>query len=748
MKTISILSILLISVISCSGDKNFNEDFNSINNRVWVSESLWSVPIEDWKVENGRVISLGTKTNMRLNFIEHTISGEGSFKVSFDFGLLDNTENAGIAGVEIGLTDNTDNSIKSLVYFGKGIKIGVDPEGFFFVGNKTEELPEGFDLSSMKLSIAVSNDDGSRIVAGLSGNHNKQVSILYDSESSIKGSVAIFNDISRNDSEKTGNYWFDNVRLGGHIIEINEDDKFGPVLWTMYTLSKNTLKLMAQMPPLSSNDNMTLFLEIRNNDTWERIATSEIDPLSYTSVFKVSEWDAEKEFHYRVAYDMRSTKGSVKTSYYDGIIRSEPENGPLVMGALTCQYNYGFPYSPLVHNLEQHNPDILFFSGDQLYEGNGGYGIERFPAERAILNYLGKWYMFGWAFGDLLRDRPSISIPDDHEVFQGNLWGDNGKSVDINSWGMDRDCLSGFVEPADMVKVVMLTNCSHLPDPYDPTPMEQDIPVYYTDLLYGGVSFAIAGDRVFKSGPELVATWDGRKDHIVDPAIDTRSLENSDLKLLGDRQIKFLEEWSGDWKNASLKVFLSQTLLTNAATHHGGEKMFLLGDLDSGGWPKTGRDKALKILRNANAFHICGDQHLPSLIQYGIEDFRDAVWAYCTPAITVGYERRFLPDSLGWKISERPDHGFANTGNYTDVFGNKNYIYAVGNPEHITADKNRYVRAQKTSSGFGIVRFDTEQRLITSEAYRFMATFGKYGENDIFPGWPLTINPFEEGNTK
>ncbi len=43
-----------------------------------------------------------------------------------------------------------------------------------------------------------------------------------------------------------------------------------------------------------------------------------------------------------------------------------------------------------------------------------------------FLNYLGKWYMFGWAFGDLMRDIPAICTPDDHDVFQGNLWGGQG----------------------------------------------------------------------------------------------------------------------------------------------------------------------------------------------------------------------------------------------------------------------------------------------------------------------------------
>ena len=60
-------------------------------------------------------------------------------------------------------------------------------------------------------------------------------------------------------------------------------------------------------------------------------------------------------------------------------------------------------------NLKKLDPDLLYFSGDQIYEPNGGYRIIRQPADLSILNYLGKYYMFGWAFGDLMRTgRPFV----------------------------------------------------------------------------------------------------------------------------------------------------------------------------------------------------------------------------------------------------------------------------------------------------------------------------------------------------
>ena len=58
----------------------------------------------------------------------------------------------------------------------------------------------------------------------------------------------------------------------------------------------------------------------------------------------------------------------------------------------------------------------------------------------------------------------------------------------------------------------------------------------------------------------------------------------------------------------------------NAATHHGEPDQSLVADLDSNGWPQTGRNKALRAIRKAGAVHIGGDQHLPTVIQRMLQD--------------------------------------------------------------------------------------------------------------------------------
>ena len=64
-------------------------------------------------------------------------------------------------------------------------------------------------------------------------------------------------------------------------------------------------------------------------------------------------------------------------------------------------------------------------------------------------------------------------------------------------------------------------------------------------------------------------------------------------KLLGDRQLKFLNDWAVDWKGQDMKIALSQTILANMATRHGADLFRLIADIDSEDGLKQGETKQL-----------------------------------------------------------------------------------------------------------------------------------------------------------
>ncbi len=735
--------ILLLIVASCSTDKNsFVTNFDNTNDRVWVGQDFWSVPLEDWKVEDGKLYCTGAVPNSRVNVLTHIISpDEGNFKVSVKIQLSEKGSVPGSAGLLIGMHDKEDPDVRAACYFGGGIKAGVSLNGTAFLKDEKVDLPEGFDFSEFTIVVQGNNSSLQMTVTDKKQNVVPELSCKVEG---IQGLIAVANNLPADDNAKPGksNFSFDDLKFTGSKIIEKPENSFGPILWTMHTLSKGTLKLMALLPPISVDDNQNVMLQLKAGEKWETVATETIEPDSRTAVFKLENWDSSVDKNYRVEYVEKGKNGSETPNYYTGTIRKDPVDKPLKVGGLTCQFHFGFPYTPLVENLSKLDPDLLYFSGDQIYEGNGGYGIKREPADVAILNYLGKYYMFGWAFGELMRNRPTICTPDDHDVFHGNLWGESGIAKPGGAGSSDT---RGFMEPVQMVNAVNRTQCGQLPDPYDPTPIEQGMSVWYTGLTYGKVSFAIISDRIYKTGPEAVSDWEGRHDHMKEPRKDLSFLDKPGVKMLGERQLKFLDDWKMDWEGATMKVLLSQTVFANVATHHGDLSGYLYGDLDSGGWPKSGRDKAIKIMRQTGAFQICGDQHLPSLVQYGIQNYRDANWCYCTPAIAVMYLRWFLPDEMGYPILDRPEHNYPNTGKYTDAFGNPNYVYAIGNPGKNTIDReSRYNHAQIRSSGFGMITFDQNSRDITIDAWRFKADVENPNPvRDQFPGWPFQINQYD-----
>jgi hypothetical protein len=116
-------------------------------------------------------------------------------------------------------------------------------------------------------------------------------------------------------------------------------------------------------------------------------------------------------------------------------------------------------------NLRHQDPDLLFFAGDQSYDHK---------------QHLEAWLLFGRQFRDIMRDRPTITIPDDHDIGQGNLWGAGGIKAD-NANGDS----GGYFFSPDYVRAVEAAQTWHLPDPYDPTPIARGIGVYYTDLTVG-----------------------------------------------------------------------------------------------------------------------------------------------------------------------------------------------------------------------------------------------------------------------
>ncbi|MEJ6719781.1 MAG: hypothetical protein ACJAT6_000799 [Akkermansiaceae bacterium] len=488
------------------------------------------------------------------------------------------------------------------------------------------------------------------------------------------------------------------------------------ICFAVYTLQERTLKLTAQLFPLKPDETQEVRLEVKDGESWKEIAKETIVYPGWSAHFRIKNWDATKNFAYRLRHSDKAT--------FEGKIRREPtDKDTIVVGNLSCNSSRTTGPRPLiVKNLIAQDPDILFFAGDQTYHHT---------------QHTSGWLEFGMQFRDIMRDRPTITIPDDHDIGQANLWGEEGIKATTPAGPS-----GGYFYAPEYVNMVQRQQTWHLPDPVDPKPIKRGISVYFTDLTYAGISFAILEDRKFKTGPEgTIPKMGPRPDHINDPKYDRKAVDAKGLKLLGDRQLKFLHNWSQDWTGADLKVVLSQTAFCGAVHIHGGPTNRLLADLDSNAWPQTGRNNALREVRRAHATHLCGDQHLAVSVRHGIDEFDDGPYAFTSPAlVNTIYGRWWHPSDAKAGPNPVANSPLPWTGNYLDGLGNKITMLAYANPTKRADEKQR-------SDGYGLARFNKKTGKVTFECYKRFTDVTNEKDSQ-FPGWPITFNSRDNDGRK
>ncbi len=743
------LGLALLCLAPTASAQELKVDWSEAPDRTWIGPEFWANRLQDWRVRNGRLECLAEDPRLAMRTVHvltHRLqAGQGAFSLRVELGLIGTRTVApdSAAGFLLGVGGEAmDWRAAALVHGwagrGGGLFVGLSAGGELFVrDNESGEVLWRCRLELPQRALDV------RLVAFPRGDGNFQLDVFGDGEKKgevivparrLVGGVAL---VSHPGSEGallglpgslrsqrehvTGRWWFEELELfGGDVIDHDSERTFGPIAGVQYTLSRDVLKLTVQMLPIGPTEERTVSLQMRLDWEWWTFARAEIVEPGFTATFRHEFDGVSLDWPYRVVWGEHE---------FTGTIRRDPvEKDELVLAGLTGNHNNSrrlgtketdwtrqvwFPHPDLTERIARHEPDLLFFSGDQVYEGRSPTFADIANIE---LDYLYKWYLWCWAWRDLTRDVPSVTIPDDHDVYQGNVWGQGGRQIANATDG-------GYVRPAGFVKMVERTQTSHLPDPFDPTPIEQGIGSYHTSLLLGRVDFAVLEDRKFKSGPGgkgLPPTGTKRADHVDREDFDPRQYDRADLVLLGERQLCFLEQWAADWRGAEMKAVLSQSPLANLATHHGAGLQYLRADLDSNGWPPSGRDRALRAMRKAFAFHVAGDQHLATLAQHGIDAHGDASWSFAVPSVANFYSR-------AWRPEGNP------LGEHLDGLGNRVTLHAVANPGDSSGREP--AELHDNIPGYGIVRMNLAERSITFECWPRHAHSG----DAQYPGWPRTI---------
>jgi len=780
------LVLALIALAACGGStSDFRSAWSDTPDRVWPGPEYWSNPLQDWRVVSGRLENAVSGGDRNVFLLTREVSADpGTLEMAVTLGQIDDatTLDEGFVGFRVGIKgrfhDYRDSALRGI-----GLDAGMATDGRLFVGRLDDAAPLGGDLPHRVRLELSARPAGPAYRVELRARDERGTILAETARDDVPpewltGGVALVSSAGpvgetppddfpmlgdKPGTRRGGNvrFWFDDWRVSGTKVTAHEDRTYGPILFAMHTLSRQVLKLTAQMAPVGAAAGH-VHLEIRDagEATWREVAAAPIDPLARTATFRVAGWDASRDVAYRVRYALAGRPGGAPRDYFfEGTIRHDPVEKPaLVVAAFTGNNDVGFPHADVVRHVSHFRPDLLAYTGDQIYERVGEYGIQRAPLEAAMLDYLRKWYIFGWEYRDLLRDIPSVELPDDHDVYQGNIWGAGGPHAEgFGAAGQDQ---GGYTMPAEWVNATQRTQASHLPDPDDPTPIEQGINVYYTSLRYGGLDLAVIEDRTWKSAPkvalpdaEIVNGWSRN------PGYDARrDGDVAGAELLGPRQEAFLERWAADWSGGVwMKVVVSQSPFADVMTLPVGTradeiipKLPILApgeypddegpvqDHDSNAWPQSARNRALRAMRKGLAVHIAGDQHLGSTVQYGIDTFGDAGWVISVPSVANYWPRRWFPPEPGGNHQEGSPR---YTGDYFDGFGNRVTVHAVSNPVQTTIEPHEI---NERAPGYGIVTFDRAARTIAFANWPRWVDPAEPGAAP-YPGWPITVAQTDNG---
>lgn len=774
-----LFALSLLAAAVCSAQ--FAANFADTPDRPWPGPAYWSNPLQDWRIQNGRLENHVAGGDRNVALLTHELSSAAApFSMEVRMGQFESDHTPlkeGFAGFRFGIrgafNDYRDSAVR-----GAGINAGITTQGHLFIGKpepssyvtmnrfprdltlRLEASPAPNGTYSVKLTAL----EGSRPALEL-----RRENLPADWFSGLAALVVHNGEIpetptppellpgfgERRHTQRGGTLrvWFRDWKVDGPKFTHHPERAFGPILFAMHTLSNRVLKLNAQLAPIAESEAQDVHLEARIGNRWQRLASTTIDRLACTATFRIPNWNDTRDTPYRVVY---------QSHQYEGTIRKDPRSKPAItVAAFTGNNDLGFPHADVVRNVSHFKPDLLAFTGDNIYERVADYGIQREPVDVATLDYLRKWYLFGWEYRELMKDIPAVAIPDDHDVYQGNIWGAGGRaSKPYGNEGQDK---GGYIMHRDWVNVVHRTQVSNLPDPVDPEPIEQGITVYHTDLRLGGISFAILADRMWKSAPKMLLP----KAQILNGWAQNPDFDSSKegdvpgAELLGPRQEKFLANWANDWSGGVwMKSVISQTIFANVATLPKGAatdaitpKLVVLPeggyargeipvqDHDSNGWPQTPRNRALRSMRQGLAFHIAGDQHLGSTIQYGIDDWNDGSWAICVPSVANVWPRRWFPPEPG-KNQKRGAPKYA--GEFLDGFGNRITVHAVSNPHAV---KHEPAALMHRAPGYGIITFDRRSRNLTIANWPRWVDATRPGAAP-YNGWPITIHQLDNGFPK
>ena len=409
-----------------AGGAKMTDAWSRAHDRLWLGGEYWANPMEDWRIVDGAAECQSLGGNRSIHSLTHQITNPTKgFTMSVQVAQVEaNGKDAG-AGFRIGVRSEISEH-RSNCIVAKGVNAGV-ADGQLLLGPKTAPLDAAADLKGIELHLSGAAN-GAEVTLTLeartpgTGASVGKISLDVPADR-LLGNVALVSNYGEEGGRKGGKkgaqptqagsrHRFSKWTMEGEAFTQSAAQKFGPLLWAMYSLSDSrtdegfVMKISALTGPMGKDDSHVVELHVQRGGQWQSLGEAKLDPDAWVATFRIPKWDEKTATPYKLVYREKHRDGTVTPDEWTGTIQANPVGRPLRMAAMTCQNDYAFPYEPVAKNVAKLKPDLDFFSGDQIYENHSGFGFITFDTEKKT--YLVESFRF---LVDATDGKPSNQFP-------------------------------------------------------------------------------------------------------------------------------------------------------------------------------------------------------------------------------------------------------------------------------------------------------------------------------------------------
>ena len=305
-------------------------DWSDTHDRVWLDGRIWANPMEDWRIVDGAAECQRSAGNRNLHLITHQLTDtNGNLEMEVNLRQVAQNKVDGGAGFRLG-TKSELNEYRSNCFSSGGIDAGL-VEGKLRLGRKRGQ--KDIDVTGeTRLSLTGRPSDGryelTLVAKDASGDELDRLSQLFNTDA-VLGNVSLVNNYdAKSKNDQGARYRLNKWSVSGDAFTVDPARQFGPILWSMYSLSDSrtdegfVMKISALTGPLGADDNHEVELQVENDGKWKSLGNATLDPDAWTATFRIPNWDQTTDAPYQLIYREKGKSG--RRPNRAGAARSNP----------------------------------------------------------------------------------------------------------------------------------------------------------------------------------------------------------------------------------------------------------------------------------------------------------------------------------------------------------------------------------------------------------------------------------------